>query len=304
MDVGDDGGPHGIATLLAPCAAPSCSSWSGGCGAVLLWPRRCRPRPRLPAHAVFTAAQIDRAQDYRGRLYPLLIARWRRRCRGRARGAVRPERLARLRRPFAGGPDHRRRAGLAGALPFAVRRPPPRGRRGAGSGRATGGGRWSRCWRWRWSLLVAVGTCCGRGGPAGGAAGRRGRRSRSPPSPSPPCSPLFSSRIPCAAPLPGRGSPASSRRWGRTRRSVIVGRTCGTTRGERRDDGLGPTVRVTLDQTLRALDTRRGAQRCSRHELGHVQHHHMLKGLRAGSRCSACPPGAGILRVVGSGWGM
>src|SRR6185436_18514116 len=27
VDVGDDGGPHGIATLLAPCAAPSCSSW-------------------------------------------------------------------------------------------------------------------------------------------------------------------------------------------------------------------------------------------------------------------------------------
>src|SRR5262249_47364472 len=85
---------------------------------------------------------------------------------------------------------------------------------------------------------------------------------------------------------------------------VVVSDNAGETRVENADvTGLGPTERVTLDQTLLRSATPAEIRSVLGHEFGHVQRRHVLPGL-GWVALAAVPLVAGILWLVCIRWGM
>ena len=273
-------------------------------GAVLLWPRDLPATPPpVAASEVFTAAQIDRARDYREWLYPLLIAQWL--APVVTVGAIAlfgRRRLARLRRPFSAAVITAG-AGLAAQLPFAY----AIHRRAADAGLdLQSDGRWALFALLSvavGSLIVAVGyvllvAVARRLGPlAAGAAVA-----------------LVAVAVTAALPLFSSTHPVRDSELRRTiagleqtmgvHPTVVVSDNVGTTRvANAETTGLGPTGRVTLDQTVLRVSTPAEVRSVLAHEFGHVQHHDVLRGL-GWFALAAIPLVAGILWLVVIRWGM
>ena len=273
-------------------------------GAVLLWPRDLPATPPpVAASEVFTAAQIDRARDYREWLYPLLIAQWL--APVVTVGAIAlfgRRRLARLRRPFAAAVITAG-AGLAAQLPFAY----AIHRRAMDAGLdLQSDGRWALFALLSvavGSLIVAVGyvllvAVARRLGPlAAGAAVALVAVAVTA------ALPLFSSTHPVRDPELRHTIAGLEQTMG-VHPSVVVSDNAGTTRvANAETTGLGPTGRVTLDQTLLRVSTPAEVRSVLAHEFGHVQHHDVLRGL-GWFALTALPLVAGILWLVVIRWGM
>jgi Zn-dependent protease with chaperone function len=273
-------------------------------GAVLLWPRDLPATPpSVPASEVFTAAQIAKARDYRDGLYPLLIAQWL--APLAAVGAVAlfaRRRLGRLRRPFVAALITAA-AGLTAQLPFAY----AAHRRAADAGLDL-----ESDTRWALSallaiavgsLVVAVGyvllvAVARRLGPiaAGAAVALAAVVVVT-------AMPLFSSTHAVRNPQFRAAADALEARMG-VHPSVVVSDNADTTNVENAEaSGLGPTERVTLDQTLLRSANPAELRAVLGHELGHVQRRHVLRGL-GWFALAAIPLVAGILWLVRMRWGM
>jgi STE24 endopeptidase len=273
-------------------------------GAVLLWPRDLPPTPpSVPASDVLTAAQIAKARDYRDGLYPLLIGQWLAPLAAvgalalLARGW-----LGRFRRPFVAALVTGA-AGLAAQLPFAY----AVHRKAADAGLDL-----ESDTRWALdallslavgALVVALGyvvlvAVARRFGPiAAGAAVALVAVAVVV------LLPFTSSTHPVRNPQLRATIDALERRM-RVEPSVVVSDNAESTTAENAEaSGLGPTERVTLDQTLLRSATTAELQAVLGHELGHVQRRHILRGL-AWFALAAVPLVAGILWLVRMRWDM
>jgi STE24 endopeptidase len=273
-------------------------------GAVLLWPRDLPATPPpTAASEVFTAAQIDRARDYRETQYPLLIGQWL--APVIAVGAIAlvgRRRIWRLRRPFVAALATAA-AGLAAQLPFAY----ALHRHAADAGLdLQSDGRWAVEAALSvavGSLVVAVGyvvlvAVARRLGPlAAGAAVALVAVAVTA------ALPLFSSTRPVHDPRL-RATVAGLERTMGVHPRVAVSDNAGSTRvANAKTTGLGPTERVTVDQTLLRVSTPSEVRSVLAHEFGHVQHHDVLRGL-GWFALAAIPLVAGILWLVVMRWGM
>jgi STE24 endopeptidase len=273
-------------------------------GAVLLWPRDLPPTPPLvPASEVFSAAQIEKARDYRDSLYPLLICQWL--APLAAVGAVAlfgRRRLGRLRRPFVAALITAA-VGLAAQLPFAF----AIHRKSADAGLdLQSDARWALdalLVLVAGSLVVAVGyvllvAVARRLGPiaAGAAVAAVAVVVVT-------ALPLFSSTHPVRNPELRATVVALQARMG-VHASVVVSDNADSTTVENAEaSGLGPTERVTLDQTLLRSASPDEVRAVLGHELGHIQRRHVLRGL-AWFALAAIPLVAGILWLVRMRWDM
>ena len=252
-----------VGTLPTPCAAPSARPAADRARACWLWTSAVLPAPPPvpPARAVFSHAADPprpglpqaRLRDHCWRRWPAQLlgglaagavrrARWRRACRRSSAAAAGAFVISAAALPFDFwahrravdvGLDLQSDAGWARDALLAVRRP------GA----------------WPWPSCTALG-----GSPTGGSGrwasrSRPGSRSRSSPLLQPVLiDPLFSS----TRPLPPAAAVARPRRWSSTMGAHPavdpVADASSRTTGENAEvDGLGPTVRVVVDDTaLRA----------------------------------------------------
>jgi STE24 endopeptidase len=272
-------------------------------GAALLWRATLPPSPpALPAHAVFTQAQIDQAQDYRGPLYLLTLGAIALQLLVAGLLARRGDRLARLRWPAGVAGAVAAWVGLA-ALPFSA----------AVHARAADAGLDLRSWpAWLGDALIGVavtalavallyggGVVVWRRFGAWGAAAAMvvlfALLATLQPLVLDPL--LFSTR-----PLPASLRPVVhglEQTMGAHPRSVTVAVVgSDTTEENAQVDGVGPTVRVTLDDTSLQGATPGEIRLLVAHELGHVVHHHTLKGVLWFALLGV-PALLLILRVVG-----
>jgi STE24 endopeptidase len=257
----------------------------------------------VPASDVLTAAQIAKARGYRDGLYPLLIGQWLAPLAAVgalalfARGW-----LGRFRRPFVAALVTGA-AGLAAQLPFAY---------AVHRTAADAGLDLESDTRWALdallslavgALVVALGyvvlvAVARRLGPiAAGAAVALVAVAVVV------LLPFTSSTHPVRNPQLRATIDALERRMG-VEPSVVVSDNAESTRVENAEaSGLGPTERVTLDQTLLRSATTAELQAVLGHELGHVQRRHILRGL-AWFALAAVPLVAGILWLVRMRWDM